>query len=310
MSVMARLHQITHRLKGSHTRRGLVGSVALYMVLIFVSFVFLYPIFMMIAGSAKDVHDLANPIVRWIPSRIHTHNYYQAYVALGGLSTLLESLRIILFFAVAQTVSSALIGYGLAKYNFWGNKVLLVLILITFILPPQTTFLARYVMFVRMNMLNTIYPVLLPSLLGQGISSAIFILIFYQFFKMTPRSLDESAFIDGAGHITTFLRINMRLATPAVVVVFIFSYVWNWNETTMSASLFGPDISTVPLALERFQAMFVLHFPEAAANPLLRMNEGLLMAGTLLSIIPLVILYVIVERQLVESIDRAGITGE
>jgi multiple sugar transport system permease protein len=310
MTAAERIHQIKHRLKGSHTRRGLIASAALYMVLIFVSFVFLYPILIMVSGSAKDVHDLANPIVRWIPSRIHTLNYVQAYVSLGGISTLFESFRIVLFFAIAQTVSSALIGYGLAKYNFWGNKLLLILILVTFILPPQTTFLARYVMFVRMDMLRTILPVLLPAFFGQGLNSAIFILIFYQFFRMAPRSLDESAFIDGAGHITTFLRINMRLAVPAVVVVFIFSYVWNWNETDMSASFFGPDINTVPLALERFQAQFTLHFPEAAANPLLRMNEGLLMAGTLLSILPLIVLYVIVERQLVESIDKAGITGE
>jgi len=310
MAIFEWIHRIKHRLKGSHTRRGLIGSIALYTVLIFVSFVFLYPIFMMIAGSAKDVHDLANPIVRWIPSRFNTDNYNQAYVALGGWSTLLESLRIILFFALAQTVSSALIGYGLAKYDFWGSKIILALILITFILPPQTTFLARYVMFVRMGMLNTIFAILLPATFAQGINSAIFILIFYQFFKMVPRSLDEAAFIDGAGHIKTFLRINMRLATPAVVVVFVFSYVWNWNETTMSASLLGPDINTVPLALERFQDMFALRFPEAAMNPLLRMNEGLLMAGTLLSIIPLVIIYIIIERHLVESIDRAGITGE
>jgi len=305
-----RMHKIINRLKGSHTKRGLVASCALYMVLIFVSFVFLYPILLMLSGSAMNVQDLANPIVRWIPSGIHTSNYQQAFVSLGGFSVLFESLRIVLFFAIAQTIASALIGYGLAKYDFWGHKLLMILLLITFILPPQTTFLARYVMFRNMEILNTIYPVLLPSLFGQGISSAIFILIFYQFFKMAPKSLDESAFIDGAGHIKTFLFINMRLATPALVVVFIFSYVWNWNETALSISYFGPNINTLPLALERFQDSFTLNFPDAAANPLLRMNEGLLMAGTLLSIIPLIIIYIFVERQLVESIDRSGITGE
>ena len=299
-----------NRLKGSHTKRGLLSVTALYCVLIFVSFVFLYPILIMISGSSMDIFDLANPLVRWIPFRINTYNYIRAYAALGGIGTFFESMAVVLSFAVAQTVSSAIIGYGLAKYQFWGHKLVLALILATFILPPQTTFLARYVWFSQMGMLFTILPILLPSLFGQGLNSAIFILIFYQFFRMSPKSLDEAAFIDGAGHMTTFLRINMRMATPAIIVVFIFSFVWNWNETTISGSYFGTAVTTLPLALTRFVQSFTLMFPEAAQNPMLRINEGIQMAGTLIAIAPLVILYVIIERHLIESLDRAGITGE
>lgn len=310
MTVAVYLQQLKQRLRGSHTQRGIFGSIALYSVLIFVGFVFLYPILMMISSSAKGVLDLANPLVRWIPSRINTDNYVRAYAALGGIGTLFDSMWIMLSFALAQTVSSAAVGYGLAKYRFGGHGLVMVLLLATFILPPQTTFLARYVWFSQMKMLQTIYPILLPSLLGQGINSAIFVLIFYQFFRIMPKSLDDAAFIDGAGHITTFLRINLPMAIPAIVVVFIFSFVWNWNETTLSGSYFGTGISTLPLALDRFVKSFTLMFPEAANNPMLRINEGIQMAGTLLTIIPLVVLYIIIERQLIESLDRTGITGE
>ena len=98
-------------------------------------------------------------------------------------------------------------------------------------------------------MLHTILPLFVPSLLGQGTRQSLFILIFYQFYNMAPKSLDEAAFIDGAGILRTFLTINLRMTTPALVVVFVFSFVWNWNETNLSSSYFGDTITTLPLAL-------------------------------------------------------------
>lgn len=297
---------------GSQEQRGWLLSLTLYLILIFVSFVFLYPILLIISGSAKDVYDLANPIVRWIPTQVNFDNYVKAYNVLGGLKNFFITVALILSIALAQTASAALVGYGLAKYSFWGRTLLMALLIATFILPPQTTFLARYVMFNNLEMIGTIFPVLIPSLLGQGMKSAIFILIFYQFFKMSPKSLDEAGFIDGAGHLKTFLSINMRLATPAVVVVFIFSFVWNWNETYLSSSYYGTAIQTLPLALERFSTYFSQMYPLANSNnnPMARINEGIKMAGTLLTILPLIVMYIVVERQLIESVDRAGITGE
>ncbi|MDR1532608.1 MAG: carbohydrate ABC transporter permease [Clostridiales bacterium] len=295
---------------GSQERRGLLASIVLYLTLAGVSFVFLYPILFIISGSAKDIYDLSNPLVRWVPTKITFDNYVKAYNVLGGFRTLGVSLAVMLSTALAQTAVSALVGYGLAKYQFWGKPIFMGLLMVSFILPPQTTFLSKYVLFNNFKMIGTVYPVLLPSLLGQGLKSAIFILIFYQFFKMAPKSLDEAAFIDGAGHFTTFWRINLALAAPAIVVVFIFSFVWNWNDTYLTGTYFGTSVNTLPLMLERFVEHFRKMYPTTAENQLLRLNEGLRMAGTLLTIIPLVIIYVLVERRLIESIDRAGITGE
>ncbi len=290
---------------------GVTSKVVLYTMLIAIGFVFLFPILVIISSSAKDAYDLANPLVFWIPSKISFDNYVRAFSVLGGYKTIITSIVVMLAVAVAQTLSSALVAYGLAKYDFWAKKLIFVLMIMTFILPQQITFLPKYVLFNSYKMIGTVMPVLLPSLLGQGIQHAIFILIFFQFFKMSPKSLDEAATIDGAGQFKIFAKINMRMATPAIVVVFIFAFVWNWNETYMTDSYFGQQLETLALALQRFEESYKKMFPDTGStNPLIKINEGTQMAGTLLSIIPLVIVYVFVERKLVESIDRSGITGE
>ena len=213
-----------------------------------------------------------------------------------------------LLVAVCQTVSSAFIGYGFAKFDFKLNKPLFLLMICTFILPDQVTFMPKYLMFKSFGMLKTIMPFLLPALFGQGIKNAIF---YYQFFRMIPKALDEAAEIDGAGFFRIFAGIHLPLAVPATVVVFIFSFVWHWNESYLADLYFEDAIRTFPLALTKFTEYFQKLYPvEDAGNPLLRMNEGVRMAGTLLCIIPLVILYLFVEPKLVESLDRAGITGE
>lgn len=287
----------------------ILGRCALYIALISAGFVFLYPLLVMLSSSFKDLYDLSNSMVNWIPTKLSFVNYSRAFTVLGGSKVVIQTIGIMLIVAVGQTLSSAVIAYGFAKYNFWGKKLFFALMIATFILPQQVTFLPKYVMFHSYNMQGTIWPILLPSLTGQGLKNALFILIYYQFFRMSPKSLDEAAAIDGAGRFRIFAWINMRIATPATVVVFIFSFVWNWNETNVTDSYFGNKLTTLPLALEKFRTTYAQMFP-ASNNPTLDLSEGITMAGTLLSIIPLIILYVIVERKLIESIDKSGITGE
>ncbi|HBM79752.1 MAG: carbohydrate ABC transporter permease [Clostridiales bacterium] len=296
---------------GNGEEMGILEKILLYSLLFAIGFVFLYPIFVMLSTSMKSVYDIANPLVNWIPMGFNAENYIRAFKVLGGFKTIYVTVGSMTLIAVAQTSSSAVIAYGFAKYDFPLKKVFFAIMLATFILPDQVTFLPKYIMFNSYGMRETILPFLLPSALGQGIKNAIFILIFYQFFKMMPKALDEAAAIDGAGHLKTFLTIDMRMATPAIVVVFIFSLVWNWNETYLADSYFGEKLVTLPLAVLRFKKFYETMFPASAGvNPLLKLNQGIIMAGTLISLIPLIIIYAIVERRLVESIDSTGITGE
>lgn len=290
---------------------GLFVHLFLYLLMIGIGFVFLYPLLVMFVESLKDVYDIINPLVKWIPTKIYFYNFIRAWNVLGGFKVLLTSSAYMLLIAACQMLSSALIGYGFAKFDFMFKKPLFVLMICTFIIPEQVTFMPKYILFKSYGMLRTIFPFLVPALFGQGIKSAIFILIFYQFFKMLPRSLDEAAQIDGAGFLKIFARINLPLAVPAIVVVFVFSFVWHWNETYLADLYFETAVRTFPLTLQKFTEYFAKLYPVSeSANPLLRMNESVRMAGTLLCVAPLIVLYVFLERYLIENIDKVGITGE
>ena len=160
--------------------------------------------------------------------------------------------------------------------------------------------------------MDNILAFLVPALFGQGLKSAIFILIFFQFFRSLPASLEEAAKIDGAGIIRIFVFIAVPLAFSGYLLTFLFSFVWYFNETTLTALFLGSKFQTLPLALESFLQSFNDMNSGAASSGESgkTINEAIYMAGTFLSILPLLIIYFIAQKQFVESVDKAGITGE
>ena len=147
-------------------------------------------------------------------------------------------------------------------------------------------------------------------------NAPLFILIFYQFFIAIPASLEEAAEIDGARITTVFFKIAVPMAVPSIIVSLIFSMVWYWNETTLTALFLqtpGLDsnfiFTTLPLELQNFTSSFEMIFPDGAFT-VTRVNEGVRMAGMIISILPMLVVYFILQRWFVEGVDRSGITGE
>jgi multiple sugar transport system permease protein len=310
-----RRNRITSRLTGSGSRAGILNQAVLYVLLVGIGFVYLLPILKMISMGMMDIFDLTNPLVEWIPTKFSLENFRKGFIVLGGFDTLIQTSSVMLVIAIAQTLSSAVIGYGFQRFEFRGKTILLALVLTTFLLPPQVTELPNFVQFANYGWLKSIYPILIPSMTGQGIRHAVFILIFFQFYRLAPISLDEAASIDGASPLKTFLNINLRMATPAIIVVFCFSFVWNWNDTNLTGLYFGDAIRTVPIMLKNFEREFTRHFfagygSTNMSNIGALQTKGIIMAGTLVSILPLIAMYMLIERKLIESIDRSGITGE
>ena len=127
--------------------------------------------------------------------------------------------------------------------------------------------------------------------------------------EIYPKAFDEAAEIDGAGKIKVFLKIAMPMAIPAVVVSLIFSFVWNWNET-FNISLYNKDIQTLPMQLNIFVERYREMYPTTDGSEVNRLNESIRMAATLITIAPLIALYIALQKQFVESIEKTGITGE
>lgn len=302
---------------GSKEHRGFVGTFCLYFVLIALGFIYLYPILYMIVNSFFSPEDLVDPSVTWIPTRLYFGNFVQAYETLVFLKSFLTSLYMSVIPSLLQLIATSLVGFGLARFDFPLKKLWLVLVIAVFMIPTNVMSIPRYAMFYRFGMLETVLPFYLPALFGQGIRSTIFILVFYSFFNSYPLSFDEAAELDGAGKFKIYYKIAMPAASGAIVLCLLFSFVWYWNETT-DLSLFSSNIKTLPKRLQEFNQMFSQLYGDSAASSenggaadvVNKTNEALQLAGTLLSILPTVILYLILQKQFVESVERSGITGE
>lgn len=296
-------------LLGRQGNDGLLFKAVVYALLVSIGFVYLYPVLYMGSQSMKSLSDLLNPSVIWIPSRVDLQNFITSWHVLHYPVALADSLFVSVPPAMAQALSTALVGYGFARFEFPGKRWLFGLMLFTFIVPVQVIFIPLFVMFNKYNLLGTPLPFLIPSLFGSGLKSALFILLYTQFFRSVPDALEEAAQIDGAGYLRTFWRIVFPISVPAIVVVLLFSFVWQWNETFMSSLYYGNALTTLPLQLQSFVDSFELMYPASPNSPF-SLNEAIEMAGTLLTILPLLLLYVVAQRWFVEVVDRAGITGE
>ena len=169
-------------------------------------------------------------------------------------------------------------------------------------------------MFNSYKMLDSPLPLWISALTGQGLKSAVFILVFQQVFNGYPISLDEAAELDGAGKYKVFFKIALPIAKPAIVLSMLFSFVWYWNESYLTEMyvhgvMTTSGWTTLVIQLDNFASNYS-SYATTATNAATSLNESINMAGTMLSILPLLLMYLVLQRYFVESIDRTGITGE
>ncbi len=306
---------------GSKDKEGFLKVFAIYALLICIGFIYIYPILYMISSSFMTLDDLLDSSIKWIPSSFNLNNYIQAAKSMDFWMSLFKSVILAGVPTICNLISCALAGYGLARFEFPGKKIVMALIIFTFILPSQITMIATYRLYSDIGILNTIWAFILPAIMAVGINGPIFILIFYQFFKQVPKVLIEAAQIDGAGYLKSFLRISVPSAAPAFITVALFSFVWYWNESYLtqmyvSGAVSGANIgntgwswTTLVVELDQFAANYN-EYATNSGSQATSLNESINMAGTMLSILPLLLMYFVLQRYFVESIDRTGITGE
>lgn len=294
-----------------------VFKLCVYLLLISVSYVFLFPLLKMISMAFMSKKDIIDPEVLWIPTSISFANFKVASFVLNLKSALWSTLWFTTLLSVSQTFITALTGFAFARFNFKLKKMWFAFILISFVIPIPIVIIPRIMMFISvqenfaMQMIGTIYPQLAMTLLGQGVNSAIAILIFYNFFKMIPYSLDEAAQIDGASSLQVFYHVIIKMSVSAITIVFLFSFVWNWNETYTTTTFVRSSIELLSIKLSTFDGNFVrmgTAIPGQSGEA--RINEAYKMAATFISMIPLLIIYLFAQKQFIEGIENTGITGE
>lgn len=294
--------------------RNLIAKIVIYFVLICVGFVYLEPIFEIIAKTFMSAEDIIDPSVNWLPRSLSLNNLKVASNVLKIGPTLRNTILWSGVMALAQTLVSALTGFALSRYDFKFKKFWFVMIVLAFIIPTPVTMVPRLMMFVTaqeamsIQLIGTALPQAAMALMGQGVYSTVLILVFYTAFNMIPTVLDEAAQIDGASAIKVFWFVVVKMSATTILVVFLFSFVWNWNETYITGTLMRNNIELLPAKLNMFNSEF--DSLVSAQGGAFKLNEAYKMAATLISISPLLILYAFVQKQFIQGIENTGITGE
>ncbi|MDF2906689.1 MAG: transporter, permease component [Herbinix sp.] len=293
-----------------------VLKLGIYFILVCISFIYLEPIFRMISMAFMSYKDVIDPSIEWLPKSASIDNLVVAGTVLELNKTLVNSIWYSALLAIGQTFVSAMTGFALSRYQFRFKNLWIIMIILAFIIPIPLLMIPRLMLFISaqnmmgFNLIGTPLPQLVMALFGQGVNSTILILIFYNFFNLIPYSLDEAAMIDGAGPMKVFTQIALRLSSSTVLVIFLFSFVWNWNETYVTGTLVRNSIELLPAKLNMFDSAFASYASGGRGIAQFRINEAYKMSATLISITPLLILYAFVQKRFIQGIENTGITGE
>jgi multiple sugar transport system permease protein len=290
---------------GKEADKGAIFRFFMYLILIDTAFIYVKPILYMITTMVKDASNLLDPSVIWVPRSLFFGHLTEAMRLLKYGQAFSISMTVSLSVAILQIISCSIAGYAFARLEFPFKKFWFVCLIFTFIMPPQVTILPMIIMFKEFGWINTYYPLIIPALFGHGLKGALFVIIFRQFFSTLPKELEEAAKIDGASVFRVFFRVMLPISTSAIIVVFLFSFVWNWNDFYYP-SMFMFGTKQVPLSISLSQLAASLNAEAAESGPSI-FAEPIKMAASFLIIMPPLIIYLFTQRWFVEGVERTGL---
>lgn len=263
------------------------GQILKYATVILLAIIFLLPLLGMLATSLRAPG--ASGGFALLPTAFYWQNYVEAWNATNFPRQFINSLIVAVGVTAGQIITSLMAGYAFARMEFWGKKTLFILVLSTLIIPFQVLVIPVFIVLVKLGWINSFWALIVPSL-----ANAFGIFLFTQFFKTIPYELEEAAYLDGASRWTVLWQILVPLARPAIVTLFLFTFIAEWND------LFKPlvftstrDMRTVQLGLTVFQEQFKVEY-------------ALLMAAVVFVTIPSVLLFFIGQKQFIKGIASTG----
>jgi len=297
----------------------MILSVLQFLLLIGIAFVILGPIITVVSRSFFAPSDVYNPTAYLLPLKGTFQNYKLVFIRMNYIGTLLSTLGFIVLLALIQVLVCSMVGYGFARFEFPFKKLLFGCVIVTIVIPTHTIMLPLYMHFRNfdllgmmtlikggpINLLSTRAPIVIMTCLGSGLRSGLYIYIFTQFFRGLPKEIEEAAFIDGAGSWYTYFRIMLVNAVPSVLTVAVFSLVWQYNDMFYSKLFSVHSSKLISLRVSTVQA--TIEFMDLVKDPML--SQLYLYAAIVLTIIPILIIYLVLQKYFMEGVERSGITG-
>lgn len=294
-------------------------------------FTILYPLLKTVPNVFSDMRDLGDPDIIWLPKRFATTSFKAAYrmMMTFGSMTMLYSVIYALTVMLIQVMMAAMAGYSLARVQFRGSNLIYMLVILTFLVPPQSLLISQYLHFkdfnplgivrllgfARVDLTNNPATLYIMNFLGFGLNQGLFIFIFRQFFIGLPKEIEEAALIDGCGFYRTYFRIMLPNAKPSFLIVAVLSFVWNYGDTYLTG-YFDPNgpylVTILTRRLGSQNQNFVIealqHWYSIPTSSVF-MFDAVKQAAALIYIIPLLVVYFLTQRQLVENLEMSGIVG-
>lgn len=298
-------------------------SIARFILLFGMCFLILQPIFNKISVSFMTLSDLNNPTIVSIPENPTTENYQMAVKLMNLSKSVVNSFVISLTIALVQITVTTLVGYGFARFEFPFKKFWFACVLLVILIPPQTISTSLFLHFRffdilglhklltgdTINLRGSWIPYYLMSLGCMGLKNGLYIYMIRQFFRNIPKELEEAAYVDGCGTLMTFVRIMLPDAKPILTSCFLFAFVWQWTDGYYS-KLFLGNIELMSVKLSRLVDTIgaeLMRETGIKTTVPLAYSNAILATGTLLFILPLIILYLFAQRGFVESLSSSGI---
>lgn len=279
----------------SQKKNKLLSRTLTYIVLILAAVICLFPFLWMISTSFKPMSDIYKMPPTLIPEHGTIENFIEGWKGANFQMYFKNTAVITLLATVGTVFSSSIVAYGFARFQSRMSKFLFMVLLGTMMLPTQVTLIPQYLLFYKMGMVDTIWPLVIPSWLGGG---AFNIFLFIQFFRTLPKELDEAAKIDGANSLQIFTRILLPAVKPVMLAVLVMALVFNWND------FFNPLIYLN--SNEKFTIAIGLQFFKGSQG---NVQVGQIMAMALFSLLPVLIVFGTCQKYFIQGIKMSGLKG-
>ncbi len=298
-----------------------VWPIFRFLILFGLGFVILYPLLYMLSTSIRPQIEMSDPSVMWIPKQVIFSNFVDVWVAIDFPMVLTRTLLINVLCSMLQVVTCGITGYGFARFKFKFKGLLFGIVIMQIIVPVQVVLIPLYMQFrffdifgiikaitgSALNLVSTPTALYMQAFFCNGIRAGVFILLFRQFFRGLPKELEDAAYLDGCGPVKTFVKVMIPNAKTSFLTVFIFSIVWYWNDSYVTG-MFFTNPYTIAMEIENLPTKMML-FLTGETNGMPADYLVWIEAGCLMSLLPILIMYIFLQKQFVEGVERSGLVS-
>ncbi len=268
-------------------------AVILYVILTVLAILFVLPVFYLFMGAFKAESELFRVHFKWLPDKFILDNFSNMFQSIPFMRYLKNTMIIVVFNIVGSLLSCSLVAYGFSRLRWPGRDKVFILVLITMILPYQVTLVPLFLMFTKIKWIGTFLPLIVPCFFGNPF----FIFLLRQFFTGIPQDISEAARIDGASEFTIFSRLILPMAKPALTTVALFAFIRSWNDFLGPLVFLGRD------------ELYTLSLAASMLKSNLDPNWSVLLALGTVMILPVLLIFFVMQKYFIQGIAMSGIKG-